>query len=262
MGQYHTIINLTKQQKLDPYDLGDGVKLMEFGQSGFGACFGLGLLLANDWKGDRIAIVGDYGNEDDVRLEFEDKELLKQYPDESLYSIADKLPSAVSRARELMLASGLVYEDPAPRYRSWGVEPIDEEFGKGLGNEVIVNYDSLEFLSPTTFGDSTDAAEFSAVGYSGGITTALTTLLASACKGGARGGGDIYSESKLVGSWAGDRIAIIEADQLSDDFVDISVEVRDVLEASKEGEYRVKDNVIERQTWEYNSEVWKNFAKY
>lgn len=262
MGQYHTIINLTKKQGLDPYDMGHGVHLMEFGQSGFGACFGLGLLLANDWKGDRIAIVGDYGNKDDVPLKPEDEVLLKKYNNDSLYEIASNLPSAETRAKELILTSGLVELNPAPRYSSWEVDPIDDAFGNGVGNDVIVNYDTREFISPAKFGDSTDAIQFSAVGYSGGITTALTVLLASACKDGARGGGDIYSENKRVGSWAGHRIAIIDVAELQDDFEDISSDIRALLEESNEGGYRVTDNIIERETWEYSNKVWKNFAAY
>lgn len=79
MGQYHIIVNLDKQEYLDPHKFGDGLKLMEFGGSGDGAMLGLAVLLAKDngrgggdlrsddpiigsWAGDRIEIAGDYGD--------------------------------------------------------------------------------------------------------------------------------------------------------------------------------------------------------
>lgn len=93
MGQYHYIANLDKREFLHPHELGDGLKLMEFGASGEGTMFGLSLLLAcsngrgggdfdaeiaddprdyklveaivGRWAGDRIAIIGDYAEDGD-----------------------------------------------------------------------------------------------------------------------------------------------------------------------------------------------------
>ena len=94
MGQYHYIVNIDKREYLNAHQMGDGIKLMEFGMSGDGgAMTGLALLLAcsngrgggdfslrgnvtpevekavklvGSWAGDRIAIVGDYAEEDDL----------------------------------------------------------------------------------------------------------------------------------------------------------------------------------------------------
>lgn len=80
MGQYHHVVNLDKRQYLHPHKLGDGLKLMEFGASGGGTMMCLAILLADangrgggdfhgedalvgSWAGDRIVIVGDYGDE-------------------------------------------------------------------------------------------------------------------------------------------------------------------------------------------------------
>lgn len=79
MGQYHRIVNLTKGEYLYPHRFNDGLKLMEFGCSATGTMLGLALLLARDngrgggdapvhpvigrWAGDKIAIVGDYGDD-------------------------------------------------------------------------------------------------------------------------------------------------------------------------------------------------------
>ncbi len=51
MGQYHFICNIDRQEYLHPHDLGDGLKLMEFGASGDGAMLALAVLLAEQNKG-------------------------------------------------------------------------------------------------------------------------------------------------------------------------------------------------------------------
>ena len=83
MGQYWLIINEDKKEYIRPHGLGDGAKLMEFGCSSNGTLTGLTLLLADAttngrgggdfpgyggdvlgrWYGDRIKIVGDYGDD-------------------------------------------------------------------------------------------------------------------------------------------------------------------------------------------------------
>ncbi len=88
MGQYHYVMNLDKKQFLHPHKLGDGLKLMEFGDSRGGTMTALALLLGcsardggrgggdprvdaegivGSWAGDRIAIVGDYAEDDDIK---------------------------------------------------------------------------------------------------------------------------------------------------------------------------------------------------
>lgn len=92
MGQYHLTVNLTKREFIDPHKLGDGLKLTEqcHGKPG-GTNDALHLLLAvsngrgggdftcsadpeskwiGRWGGDRIAVVGDYGEDSDLPAEF------------------------------------------------------------------------------------------------------------------------------------------------------------------------------------------------
>ena len=92
MGQYHYVVNFDRKEYLHPHRMGDGLKLLEFGDSSGGTMCGLALLLAvsNDrgggdlhvgetkheqllgtyiigrWGGDRIAIVGDYHEPSDL----------------------------------------------------------------------------------------------------------------------------------------------------------------------------------------------------
>lgn len=68
-----------------------------------------------------------------------------------------------------------------------------------------VNLDKKEFINPTKLGDGLKLHE--QCGWSpGGTNDALHLLLA--CSSG-RGGGDFQDESPLIGSWAGDRIAVV-----------------------------------------------------
>ena len=82
MGQYHKLFNLDKKQFVHARRIGNGLKLME--QCGFekSTASALWLLLAasngrgggdakphpliGTWAGDRIAVIGDYANTDDI----------------------------------------------------------------------------------------------------------------------------------------------------------------------------------------------------
>lgn len=85
MGQYYKVVNISKKQTLEPHTFGDGMKLLEFGISGFGTMAALALLLSDgngrgsgdfrsqddekwdflvgSWAGDKIVITGDYADE-------------------------------------------------------------------------------------------------------------------------------------------------------------------------------------------------------
>ena len=83
MGQYHIVINEDKKEYIEAHRFGEGIKLMEFTTGGCGTLTGLALLLADKtangkgngdfgydgedilgrWHGDRIKIVGDYGDD-------------------------------------------------------------------------------------------------------------------------------------------------------------------------------------------------------
>lgn len=80
MGQYYYIVNLDKRQYLHPHFFGDGLKLLEFGDSAGGTMCALAVLLASgnnrgggdlrsddpligSWAGDRVVIAGDYDDD-------------------------------------------------------------------------------------------------------------------------------------------------------------------------------------------------------
>jgi len=86
VGQYHLCCNLDRKEWLDPHRLGDGLKLWEQGASQGGTLNALHALLAisngkgkgggdyitdhpefvGRWGGDRIAVVGDYTEANDL----------------------------------------------------------------------------------------------------------------------------------------------------------------------------------------------------
>lgn len=81
MGQYHSVYNLDKKERIHAHDINNGLKLME--QVGWGRCTAsaVWLLLANSngrgggdapehalighWAGDRLLVQGDYAQEGD-----------------------------------------------------------------------------------------------------------------------------------------------------------------------------------------------------
>jgi hypothetical protein len=109
----------------------------------------------------------------------------------------------------------------------------------------VMNLDKKQFLHPHKLGDGLKLMEFGC--SANGTMTALALLLAD---GNGRGGGDMRSDSRLIGSWAGDRIVIAgdyadegkwgypdvlyyhsnERDDGSPaDFEDISLKIREVM---------------------------------
>lgn len=112
MGQYYKIVDLDKRQYLHPHMFGDGLKLLEFGDSSSGAMLGLAVLLASgnglgggdlhsdapivgSWAGDRIVIAGDYG----------DKGLYVDDPEKNLYDVAEEEYEDVSEEVIVALAA-------------------------------------------------------------------------------------------------------------------------------------------------------------
>lgn len=90
----------------------------------------------------------------------------------------------------------------------------------------IVNKTKKQYLEPHTFGNGVKLMEFVSDGR--GVLQGLAILLAD---GNGRGGGDLHSDNKLIGSWAGDEVYITGdyADsglyEKAENYKDISVDV-------------------------------------
>lgn len=95
---------------------------------------------------------------------------------------------------------------------------------------ITVNLDKRQFIHPHKLGDGLKLVE--QMGSSDGTAAALLLLLA--CSNG-RGGGDFDTgnvdpeDAKLIGSWAGDRIAVV-GDYAEGEYADLYAECHDKYE--------------------------------
>lgn len=117
MGQYHRVVNLTKREFIHPSKFGDGVKLLEFGDSSVGTMTALAILLASSckgggrgggdvesddsrvgsWAGNQIAIVGDYAEESDLPAEFQANLIYQQCLDGFYQDISEEMKAIVDK---------------------------------------------------------------------------------------------------------------------------------------------------------------------
>lgn len=222
MGQYHTIVSLTAHEYLDALEFNNGLKLAEMSWSSGGIMQGLGHKLQSDWKGHRITLVGDYYQKNDLPKEAFTG--MEGQPETDFYSYVHG---------HFETSKYVPYDNP------------------NTGHHVIVNFSKNEYITPEGYGDSINPNVFTHDGYEGGVMESLLILLAASCKGGARGGGDIESENVLVGSWAGDSIAIIPVEELSKTSVCIDEGMRTLMQDAKETTYAEVDGKILRSAWDY-----------
>lgn len=108
----------------------------------------------------------------------------------------------------------------------------------------VVNVDKKEFLHPHRFMDGLKLVEFGSSGN--GTMYGLAALLANS---NGRGGGDIHSGYKVIGSWAGDRIVIAGDYAKEDDAAegeDGAAQFKSLYDKCTDGEFRdVSFEVIE-----------------
>jgi len=242
MGHYHRIVNLTQHKVITPMDTGSLDKLLEFGQDSGTAMAALWLLLGREaWCGDRIAILGYEGRPYDLS-----HHVVAETGHDGTAFYDTTLESAAELARSVLIERGVctfttkIYDG----HELW--QPHRPTEVKPAGVDVVVaNMDRCELLDPSGLGDSRDLHLAAATGGHGGITTALTVVLAASNRGGTRGGGDFRSSDPLVGSWAGDHIGVVPL-TAARGFADISSEARRVLVDAGEARYRVTDHKVTR----------------
>lgn len=240
MGQYHKIVNLTQHEVLSPRAMGSGAKLMEFGQDHVATMSALVLLLHSRWSGHRIAIVGDYGHVEDWPAHVRDHSNLDA---ESAYD--DTRLTDVSRVCRTALSAGLVTFTETT-LGGWRATAVPQDPDGKCREYVVVNLDKMQMLRAEQFGQPRPLHRMLLTGGHGGLGMALAALLAGASRDGGRGGGDIRSDSPLVGSWAGDRLTLRLA-AFSGSAVDLSPACREMLTEAGEGKYRqISDGSVER----------------
>lgn len=97
MGQYYMVVNIDKEEKIVPWSLDYGAKIMEWGYSLSKINLAMINLLKERWANDRVYVVGDYADleryedNDDAWLPTLDG-LIKEYNlgDDTLYSYASE----------------------------------------------------------------------------------------------------------------------------------------------------------------------------
>lgn len=243
MGQYHSIINLDKRAGYSPRSVGSFAKAAEQGES-LTPCAALLLLLSdpNGWGGERIAIVGDYAEDDDLTdSPFPASELWKRIKTSDGIKNVGWLARKViedagvatftkheSQVHDLTAGGTRTYRRYDYDIQSFTSEPLDLAM-------TVYNHDKRERVTPTLLGDPTALLDIIREGWNGGTATALTILLVASCKGGARGGGDYDGEHPLVGSWAGDHVSVSAEAEGPGGYRDITATLR--------------DEVMEHQVW-------------
>ena len=101
----------------------------------------------------------------------------------------------------------------------------------------IVNKTKKEYLDPHTFGNGIKLMEFVSDGR--GVLQGLAILLAD---GNGRGGGDLHSDNKLIGSWAGDKV-YVSGDYSDSGLYEKAEKYKDINEISEKLKHRLLDDV-------------------
>ena len=65
MGQYYKIVNVDRKEMLEPFDYGNGMKLMEWSWQGNPMVLAMMNLLYCRWAGDRVYVIGEYADDSD-----------------------------------------------------------------------------------------------------------------------------------------------------------------------------------------------------
>lgn len=147
MGQYHVLVNLDKRQFVHPHAMGCGLKLWE--QVGFYASISTALWallacsngrgggdfrehpLVGSWAGDRIAVVGDYAEPDDLAPEHHTESLYNR----CLHGDARYVSEEAQIRREAEEEGLAVYTDISPQVREMMTAlfdvTYDTESGRG-----------------------------------------------------------------------------------------------------------------------------------
>ena len=110
----------------------------------------------------------------------------------------------------------------------------------------LVNLSKKEYVHPHQIGNGLKLLE--QVGWEHSTSTALVMLLAASNGEGGRGGGDFRSGDKLIGSWAGDKIA----------FIGDYAETTDIPGVDNEGQEYNAVKIYEEI--EHNKKTWKNIS--
>lgn len=159
MGQYWKVVNLTKREFIHPHRLGSGLKLWEIianepvgqalliltaampearGGGDLDSTHVDGEKVVGRWAGDRIAIVGDYAEDDDLSNDYGDP------PASVIYSLCSEekyLKEDSEFAKLVKKHGGKVWRDVSPWVRQIMADALDRRFySTSSDDEGVVTY--------------------------------------------------------------------------------------------------------------------------
>lgn len=162
MGQYHWITNLDKGEYINAHQLDCGLKLIEQLGTSYGPPSALFILLAASngrgggdfgeqigdekiigrWAGDRIAVIGDYAEEDDIPGEDAKAIYEKGINAEGFRNITPLVRPYLERELGIRFVENTKYEGSTEAVRdpeaSWSVIPKDGEKPQTLAPDTIL----------------------------------------------------------------------------------------------------------------------------
>lgn len=202
MGQYHVLVNLSKREFVHPYSLGDLFKLREMANTPAGMGVAMMILLTcssgrgggdfpgdsvvGRWAGDRVALVGDYAEDDDLPAEFEasvifglcrregeeDDDEIILAPASSYADISDLVKPVIEAVCDMKFEPGKTPGVVAKRDLSTGklISPaLCPDFIIGTGTDYTIGKDGFTIRqSPLIKGGIEDESESSHEGDSVG----------------------------------------------------------------------------------------------
>jgi hypothetical protein len=130
MGQYHLVVNLDKKEYIHAHRLGNGLKLFEQIANCPGTAAGLLVLLAcsngrgggdldpnpiiGHWAGDRIAVIGDYAEPDDLPGEFDAAEIYHQCCNKEYRDVSAEVAEVLGHELGLYLDKNAMWQEKQP----------------------------------------------------------------------------------------------------------------------------------------------------
>lgn len=188
MGQYYIAVNIDKKEYIEP---DCSVKLMEWSYNRNPLVLNLMKKLANEWKGDRVFVVGDYALSKD-RIDTEKKPVEKNYDYEVLEKIEKELNIYGKKDRGYDIT---LYGSAKDNFKEIELEKLENEEYR-----YIYNHNKKEFIN---LDHCPLAWLYKEKGnYKQVKVSPLSLLLAL---GNGMGGGDYWGNNhNMVGKYIGD----------------------------------------------------------
>lgn len=245
MGQYYKIINIDKKQYMRPEM---GLKLMEWSYNKNLLVLNLMKKLANEWKGDRVFVVGDYAISQDRQRNSYDYSVLEE--------IERELGIYKKKERGYFISLYHYVED---KFEEIPLEKIKKEEYKYIYNHNKKEYIDLEHCPLAWLYKEKDKYN----------TVKIAPISLTLALGNGMGGGDYWGNSEeLVGMYINDvqKLEItkeplnVEYEEIKPEFYEESYVPYDEISKEielEERKYEIARNIVKLIS-EYDKDKFKN----